>query len=327
MDNQLIRYYLDDLTATERVELEARLRVDEQLQSEWDQLEGLLNQLKAEHDTIEPPMGLAMATLSKIAGQIAQIQTTIPVKDSPDTLTPGSTFSKDLQVQVRTQEEEPSLPNRPPLAKSRDGAYFPNIWRRADLIVAASVGFLAFGLLITGVSKLRHENSIRVCQNNLREVHQALVGYSDLRGGQFPQVGTLNVPHAGDFDKELIRVGQSPPGTVYACPTTLNHQVSGFDKPSYAYTLGYRDAGGEVRGLTRSTPGDTTPIVADLAPAWNRGGHVGGQNVLFASGSVRFSSSPNVGYDGDNIYCNAEGVTRAGLNWTDTSLGHDDDRP
>lgn len=323
MDNQLIRYCLDDLNPTERAAFKTRLYDDAELHTDLEQLQELLNRLRAERITIEPPAGLATSTLAMIAKRIADIQAHHS-SDEAETLTPGSTRTKQLQQTMQTLQ-----PARKTRIIWRNEGVFQTIWRRADVIVAASIAFVMFGLLLTGVSKLRHENSVRVCQNNLREVHQALVGYSDVRGGQFPQVGTANVPHAGDFDKELIRVGQALPGTVYSCPTTLKEGVNTFTEsnPSYAYTLGYRGTDGELRGLTRTTPGDTSPIVADLSPTWNRGGHFNGQNVLFASGNVRFTSTPNVGYDGDNIYCNAEGVTRAGLNWADTSLGHAADRP
>jgi prepilin-type processing-associated H-X9-DG protein len=95
----------------------------------------------------------------------------------------------------------------------------------------------------------------------------------------------------------------------------------------YAYSLGYRDAGGMLRG-----PGDSnestfsqTPIMADRPPAEgvklnsiNHGGN--GQNVLFADGHVQFIKGREFG--SDDIFLNRASLVAAGLDAADVVLGY-----
>ena len=209
--------------------------------------------------------------------------------------------------------------------------------RRADLFVAACVSFLVVGLAVTGVQKLRADASVRHCQNTLRDMHVALSNYADTHQGRFPTVGGSAGPQAGDFANELARAGTLPKGITPACPAD---PAAGTRPAGYAYTLGFRAPGGTLVGFRRPDPvngdDDGVPMLADfpaaaIAPA---GGpmspvspHGRGQNVLFAGGFVRFTTSAGVGLNGDDIYRNAAGVVAAGLSPVDVCLGRPADRP
>ena len=62
------------------------------------------------------------------------------------------------------------------------------------------------------------------------------------------------------------------------------------------------------------------PISADLPPTQTAAGpHGRGQNVLYAGGSVRYTTATAV--NGDDIYVNDAGLHRAGFHVRDASLG------
>ena len=200
------------------------------------------------------------------------------------------------------------------------------------MAVAAGLGFVAFGLLLGGVGKLRERSQVVACQERLRSLYVALDGYSDTHGGRYPEVGTAAVPRAGDFAAELVRGGQYDAATPAGCP------ADAAESNPYAYTLGFHPTPfAPVTGIRRagfaSESGDFTPLAADLptAAASPVGGpvspHGRGQNVLFLGGTVRFTAVPTVGVRGDDIYRNDAGVVRAGLRSDDATLGRAADTP
>src|SRR5262249_23609216 len=137
-------------------------------------------------------------------------------------------------------------------------------------------------------------------------------------------------PHntAGTFLPMLREAGVLP-GTVQpGCPAAGSGEL-----PSYAYSLGYRDELGQLNGLRRDpdrSGWDLLPIIADPPPPDRDApnpDHRFGQNVLFCGGNVRFCTSSNVGYGGDDIYRNQNGHISAGLCLWDSVLGVGADRP
>jgi hypothetical protein len=268
--------------------------------------------LAADRDAPAPPSGLALRTVARLAEELVA-DCTAPTKET--IIIPSTAASR--------------------IDSSDSPVYFGK--RRADLFVAACVGFLVVGLAITGVQKLRADAAVRHCQNTLRDMHVALSNYADTHQGRFPTVGGSAVPQAGDFANELARAGTLPQGFAPACPAD---PAAGTRQAGYAYTLGFRSPGGSLVGFRRPDPvngdDDGVPMLADfpaaaVAPA---GGpmspvspHGRGQNVLFAGGYVRYTTSAGVGLNGDDIYRNAAGVVAAGLSPIDVCLGRPADRP
>lgn len=176
----------------------------------------------------------------------------------------------------------------------------------AGLLVSVAVT----GLLAAAVGKVRHESRVVACRNQLRDLHFALDGYAQTHARRYPEVGTPGLPVAGELAAELGRAGQA--GEAASCPAG----------GPYAYSLGYRAAGGRVLGLRRGEA-DTSPIAADA----KLGAHGPGRNVLYTGGAVRYATTAAVGPDGDDIFINQLGEPRAGLHRADASLGGAGDYP
>lgn len=307
MTDRLLDYAFDQLGAADRAETEAALLADPEAAATLHRLRAALRPLEADRAAVIVPPGLVAATLAFVARET--------VRQRED-----------------FRDHQPT-PRRPDRAAPREWWLFNR--RRLDVAVAAGLGFVAFGLLLSGVSKLRDRSQTLACQERLRSLHVALDGYSDAHGGRYPEVGTPAVPRAGDFAAELVRGGQYDAARAAACPAGA---TDGFEPATYAYTLGYRPTPfAPVTGVRRagfaSDSGDFTPLVADLPTAAAspvRGAvspHPRGQNVLFQGGSVRFTTVATVGVRGDDIYRNDAGVVRAGLRSEDATLGRPNDTP
>jgi hypothetical protein len=192
-----------------------------------------------------------------------------------------------------------------------------------NLAVVAALLLLGVGLGLHLIQQSRKQAELMACQNNLREIHGGLAGYSDIHAGQFPKAGSAAVPAAGDFVQELQRSGHLLSDRSKWCPTTGRLELP----VGYAYTLGYRD-NGELTGLSKpKSADDNSLLVSDLPPVGNRQNPHGGWNVLSVSGAVRLTTVSTIGLHGDDIFINAAGERRAGLHRYDTCLGLPADRP
>jgi len=303
MTDRLLDYAFDQLDAPDRAEAEAALLADPEAAALLARLRLALRPLEADRASpLAVPPGLAAAAVAYVA------QETVRHREA-------------------FRDSEAARRARP--AARREWWLLDR--RRVDVAVAAGLGFVAFGLLLGGVGKLRERSAVLACQDRLRSLHVALDGYSDTHGGRYPEVGTAAVPRAGDFALELARGGQYDAPPPAACP------ADGVPT-SYAYTLGYHPTPfAPVTGVRRagfaSASGDFTPLVADLPTAASSpvsgpvSPHNFGQNVLFQGGAVRFTTVPTVGVRGDDIYRNDAGVVRAGLRSDDATLGRATDTP
>ncbi len=290
MNEQLIDFALGQLAPAERAAVENRLAIDPAAARKFELLTSHLAYLGTDRAEETPPAGLALSSIAHVAEYLANHP---PGESVPSTI--ANIWAND----------RPNFIGRP----------------RADIIVAASIAFVFLGLLLPGLQKLRQRSQTVACQDNLRELHSALAGYSDTHDGRFPQVGTDRVPTAGAFVAELTRAGQYPMTLKPQCPSDASSTDVG-----YAYSLGYHGKFGELVGPRLPDPegsSDLLPISADLPANTNHGGW----NVLMAAGSVRFTKSTTLGTAGDDIFTNDDHQTRAGLHRQDVSLGRPFDRP
>ncbi|HZZ81670.1 MAG TPA: hypothetical protein VFE62_24425 [Gemmataceae bacterium] len=319
MEELFVGYLLNALDERETRQVEAYLATHPEARDQLAQMEQSLTPLAVDRDVIEsPPPRLAERTLALVAEHIC------------------------------TPERVPDpLPIAPPI--SRQALSGPSSWwRRADVMVAASLLITAVGLALVVLGRLRGPTSAAMmleCKNNLRQYFVALQEYRDVHG-RFPDVAKESPRDvAGMVVPILNDAGVLPDSTSIRCPgmgdaVSCPFSLDGLRKMSdedfamhatslsmcYAYSLGHRDSGGMIRG-----PGDgvqatfsQTPIMADRPPAEgvklnsiNHGGN--GQNVLFADGHVQFMGRT---LGTDDIFVNRASLVAAGLDAADVVLGY-----
>jgi prepilin-type processing-associated H-X9-DG protein len=282
MDLDLVGYLYGLLEPEEDARTEVALRADPRARAQLERLRANLSPLAAIRDDTPPPAGLVDRTLALIA------------------------------------KKNPSTPIRQVSPSSSEPVFAPSRWRRIDAVVAASVMILVGGLGVSGVTHVKKRQQDLGCKNNLRQAHQWLTAYGSNNGGQLPQV-TEQPPHnfAGAFVPILQNAGYMPQTGMPACPAVT--VVVTLPAGAYAYSIGWRGPDGQLYGLHIDSSGEAAllPILADqMSPA----SHGNGYNVLYIGGNVRFTTSPNVGVNGDNIFDNQRGLIAPGLHQFDTVL-------
>jgi len=187
-------------------------------------------------------------------------------------------------------------------------------------MVGLSAAVLA--LVLPAIVHFRRGAQQTACANTMGQFYRAASGYSDTNDGHFPQVEEGKT--AATAAEKLKRSGYLEPNKRLTCPAAPE-QAGPTSLANYAYSLGFRDEAGRLLGLDRTPENNVLPIMAD-APIRQAnlalpGNHRHGQNVLFADGHVRFSTTSLVGVDMDDIFLNKDGKVGAGLYRDDTALG------
>jgi hypothetical protein len=319
MDENLVGYLLKALDPDAHSAVESRLGTEPELRTRLEALERALAPLACDAEAPEPPPGLALGALGRIA-----------------------------EYRCR------SLPAAPPVPRHRAGGASRGWFRRPDALVAAGLLLVVGALLLTGAARMWRDSQGRLaCANNLRTFWTALETYGDGHEGNFPRVperGPVSV--AGVFVPMLHEAGVLDPNQVSVCcpagdrrpplcksvreleEMSRSHpeefrRISRELAGNYAYSLGYCE--GDAHCGLRRNSGDQMAILADALQANresaspNHGG--AGQNVLFLGGTVRWCTTRTVGVAGDDIYVNRASEVRAGLDHDDTVLGPSDSSP
>ena len=261
-------------------------------------------------DEVEPPPGLVLGTIARIAEHRCR---SLPAAPPP---TPHQRFPRRR------------LP------------------RRSDLLVAACLLILVGGVLAPAVAApvadLRVPGRLR--QQHAPDLERSARLQRSSRG-RIPRLakdGPRSV--AGIFVPVLQEAGVALPEANLVCPGEANRTRPGhnllrnledlyardraeYDRVvrelagSYAYSLGYQD-GDEIKQVRRNSD-DGLPILADRLPCGapgNSPNHDGsGQNVLHVGGHVTWCTQRTVGLGGDDIYLNRNNQARAGSTATTRS--------
>ncbi len=341
-DEDLIGYLFDLLDPDDRAAVATRVAADPETAARLEHLRAaatpLLSVAEFERECPpEPRPGLAVRTLAAVARHVVENEPRVAepsvvaafLRDYP---AEPAELDFDSGTRAKVPQARPSAPVAPPVT---DGPEYRGGFRfRADVLVAACIAFVGFGLVMSGVAKARNQSRVLACQNNLRTLHAGLTGYADTDPqGRYPQIGTPALPTADAFATSLVDLGCLPAGYKPGCPAAT-------ECPAYTYTLGFRGPNDELVGLRRPTAtsdpadeNDLMPVSADLpaanvtASAGPVSPHASCMNVLFVGGNVRLTQSPNVGPHGDDIYRNVFGQVAAGANRGDAVLGGPGTRP
>lgn len=338
-DEELIGYLFDLLDPTDRAAAEARAAADPEIAARIEFLRASAGPMLAAMDAerAEPPEprpGLAVRTIAKVAAHVAEHEPREPEPVVSEIEVAAMIRDSNAEIEIefdsgtRAKVPQAAIATPRPAPPSADGPELRGGPRlRADLLVAACIAFVGFGLIVSGIAKARHTNRVVACQENLQTLSAGLSRYADTDPqGRYPQVGTTDYPTADTFTTPLV--GQFLPLDFKpGCP-------AGTNCPTYTFALGYNGPNGQVVGLRRpdanSNPADENdlmPVAADLpaASAAPTGGpcspHATCMNVLFIGGNVRLTKSPNVGPRGDDIYRNVYGNVAAGADRNDAVLG------
>lgn len=314
MNDQLLDYLLDRLDEPAKLHVEARLQADETARRQLDVLRRALAPLAADQEIVPPPH-LAARTIARVAEHICR-----------------------------------ELP-RAPAPRRSESAGRP-WWRRADVMVAASLLAIFAGIGLPLLLRLRGPSSgvVRVeCQENLRKFHVALKNFEDVHK-QLPSIN--EAPHnvAGTIVPLLNDAGMLPANFSVRCPGHGPFQPCKFTLAeiramtpeqfrrhapnlltSYAFTLGYRDDNGVWHAVNRSEHSDHAVLIfADSPPAAiavgnsrNHGSR--GQNVLYLNGAVQFLTQRTLA--GDDIYLNTDRIVAAGNGTRDFVCGNSAAKP
>jgi hypothetical protein len=328
MDEMLLGYLLEALDDDDRRAVEDQLAQDSGVRDRLEALRAKLQPLALDADDIDPPAGLVVRTVARVAEVRAQAPATLPLQAPPTT--------------------------RSAVASGR------RWFRRLDVLATAAM-LLVVGLLaVPWMVRLRHEAQVRACQRNMALFWNAFQVYGDVNSKRLPGL-EMDGPRsfAGVFVPMLNDAGMLSQEASILCPAVgrrspdsrslselerfyteqgpeeyrvIVREIGG----SYAYPLGYID-GDHLIGL-RCDEDDTQPLLADVPCVVSiPGGSVceanslthgkPGQNVLYIGGNVRWCTTRTVGYGGDDIFVNQDHQIRAGLNRFDAVLASGDARP
>lgn len=337
MRDQLVGYLLNCLDESTHRAVETHLQRDPESRRQLENLRAALAPLSADRADPEPPYDLAGRTIRRLAGY------TTPVTSGA-----AANGAATRNGAAATLAQPAALPRAPRTPRTYAGDR--SLWRRADLLVAASLLLLVAGLTTLAVVHIRKTSVLMACQDNLREFHGALAAYHQ-QHGHFPNVAAQH-PRAvaGLAVPMLIKAGCLPAEANVRCPEngpaatlplTLEEILSLPDEEfarqapalvnCYAYSLGYYKQGiyyGPRYPAKKGKAG--MPLMADRPAVDVRSGnspnHGGrGQNVLFHDGHVNFLKKRLVG--GDDFYLNKANRDAAGLDEADAVLGSSAAKP
>lgn len=317
MDENLVGYLLDALEPEQQRDVETRLKSDPAAQQKLEVLRRALEPLAADKEGPEPPSGLIFRTLGRVA-----------------------------EYRCRPQ---PEVRPAPPTVDVHGGRPW---YRRADLLIAASLLIVVGGVGVPGVVKLRGDHQKALCKDTMNVVYKGLEQYSDANQGRFPTVQERPpLDRAGSFVPVLLQAGVLPADINLGCPangkprpapytlkdleamTPAQFEEAARDLSGcYAYTLGYHDGEGQHQAHRRGGTDlndSRIPILADRparhGAGRNSSSNHNGQNILYIDGHVEFHKNPTV--DGDHIFLNRHNKVGAGVNQWDTVLGCSEDKP
>lgn len=321
---QVLDYLLGALDDSEMEDVKARLESDPVYRQAMHRARGdmarlgKIGRLQGLKQEITPPPGLAERTCECLFDQAWRLR----AATCKPAFRPGSIS---------------------PLAPT---PYSGRRWNWADVVVAAVIFLIAGLLVLPAINSSRFQARVVACQENLRQVGQALTEYSHKNHDLFPVVPAEgNLAAAGVYAPILTQDGFLTESERVLCPDSAQAQQKDFVVPSldvlrsaggqelsriqrkmggsYGYCLGYFNHG--IYQPTRNLNRNYFAVMAD-APSDDRldrqsANHGGlGQNVLFEDLHVEFCTTSRPGNGSDDIYANDNNEVAPGLHRDDSVL-------
>jgi len=312
---QVLDYLLCALDESEMEAVRARVESDPVYWQEMDRALGEVARLRRMREEVFPPPGLAERTCQYLFDPARRL--------------------KRSSLRWRSMTPPPGTPQ----SRCRLN------W--ADAGVAAVIFVVAGLLVLPAINSTRFLARVTTCQDNLRQVGQALTEYSHKNHEVFPAVPVEgNLAAAGIYAPILAQEGFLAEPERLLCPdseqaaeqkrfripsldelrSAVGQKLSRIQEKmggSYGYCLGYFDHG--VYRPTRNLNRDYFAIMAD-APSSSRFDHQSdnhgglGQNVLFEDLHIEFWSMTRPVNGIDDIYENDDHEVAAGLHRDDAVI-------
>jgi hypothetical protein len=284
---------------------------------------------EADRARVEHALGTGPA-LSQARAALAHVLAPLDADDTPEP--PADLVAGILD---RVSDVRNRLPLRP-AAPTEAGAHGSGpLFSLRELLSLAAVIAIFVGVFVPGYRAARLNSQQALCASNLRQIGIGSAQYADMHGGFVPVVASIpdGAPWASANRPGARQVGA--PQTTFAlvrwrfvtpsafhCPGRPDDAALSCPKPealdefpdprNNSYSTQILTPTWRQQQLQPQSPvaADLTPLVDqqrrlfDYGPIpFNSTSHRGkGQNVLRRNLSVRFSNSPNVGLDNDDIY-------------------------
>lgn len=249
----------------------------------------------------------------------------------------------DLVARIVSRVRQAARPRVVPEPADGESGLALRVYRLRDVLALAAIIVLVVGLGVPSLLHVRERNRLMACSANLSQLGQGLAAYASTFGDSLPFIGWSRgaqswqpAPAAGVETVPnrrhlypLLAAGIVRDPARFVCPSQAHVPMPAdqirrcFDFPesrnlSYAYQnmAGVRPRMGDSADVP--VMADENPLFDDgipllrigLVPFANSRAHSGrGQNVLTLGGRVRWSTVPDCGVDGDNIWT-LRGVSR-----------------
>jgi hypothetical protein len=275
----------------------------------------------------------AVASQASLADARMRLAATLAPLDDDTPIIPPKTLVRDVLARVEREHPVLRLPTMTPAADVRDDVTRSSFSLR-DLLSLAACLLLFVGIFVPGYRAARTTSQQTLCTSNLGAIGQGAAIYNESYGSPLPLVTAIppgaswvprdtgNRPRVSNSQNafRLISGGYVPP-SAFLCPgrdgdkplSLQQTQQQDFPDPrNISYSTHIVTPSLLQRPLNPAMPfiSDLTPLVdsdrkllpTDQVPQ-NSTSHGGrGQNVLNIGLNVRFSRTPNVGLDSDDIY-------------------------
>ncbi len=304
-DEALLDFHLGRLEPQQQQALRARIASDSTLRAQHEALASVFAAL-SRYDVPTPPADLAQ----RVSRRVAQ--------------TPRLAVRRSAPTPVRGDPPITLLPMQ----------------TVRDIAAVAAVVVLMIGVGVPGVLHMRERSNRTLCSMNLGQIGQGLSSYASVFGDSLPFAGwssrsswkPTSEPNAVVAPNRrhvyaLVRASFVPTQS-FVCPSTTDQPMPSEQIARSNDFLEARNISYAAQNMAGARPrlGDapTMPILGDDNPFFDNGlplfdairglgladasqfnsraHRAAGQNLLSLGGTVRWTSSPDCGVDGDNVW-------------------------
>ena len=347
----LLGYVLGALDASEQREIQQLIDQNPEIEEELLRIKSSLLPLD-ELDSGKPRPGLARRTCEAVATHVKQDglvanQDAEEVEFHPAASDPKAILESALAAAdpAAVDSQSSTQPKPKVMLPVHERIFSPSSWSISDVLASVAIMAVMASVLFPALSYSRYNSRLFACQNNMREIGNAMLKYSDINDGMFvtiPSSGNLSA--AGSYAPILKQAGLIEDDSTFACAGVAS-QTAPVHIPScelmttnkvpesqlnhwrrsmgghYGYTMGYVE---NEQYCPPRNMGRTNVVLLADQPSIDLEGrrsanHCGnGQNCLFEDGHVEFVKGHT--YGSDALFENDYGVVAPGSHAADNVI-------